>query len=53
MSDEEEQDRPTVSADPLHSTDGFASRHLLRGLMLVVGLAVIVAAHTFVDCAGW
>ncbi len=51
MADErEEEERPLVSGDPLHSTDGFAARHLVRFVLILIGLAFIIYTGGFVDC---
>lgn len=47
-----DDDRPVPVADPLHSTESFAARHLLRLLLVLVALGVLVAAHTLLNCTG-
>ena len=51
VSDErEDEGKPLVSGDPLHDTDGFAKRHLIRGLLILVALAFLIYTGGFIDC---
>ena len=52
MTDEDEKTGTRLGADPLHRTDKFASRHFKRGIVILIGLAAVVFAHTFLNCAG-